>query len=45
MPIENVLSVTGRGTVVTGAVAQGRIQAGRPPVPVWKGTLQHGNRW
>jgi elongation factor Tu len=30
MPIENVLSVTGRGTVVTGAVAQGSIQAGDP---------------
>src|SRR5580698_9626312 len=28
MPVENVLTVTGRGTVVTGAVERGRVRAG-----------------
>ncbi|MGW4248284.1 elongation factor Tu, partial [Nocardia sp. NPDC004722] len=28
MPVENVLTITGRGTVVTGAVERGRIRAG-----------------
>jgi elongation factor Tu len=30
MPIENVLTITGRGTVVTGAVEQGTIEVGAP---------------
>jgi len=30
MPIENVLTITGRGTVVTGAVEQGTLSAGEP---------------
>jgi elongation factor Tu len=30
LPIENVLSITGRGTVVTGRVEQGAIAAGEP---------------
>ncbi|MFS8480157.1 MAG: elongation factor Tu [Micromonosporaceae bacterium] len=30
MPIENVLTITGRGTVVTGAVERGRLKAGDP---------------
>ncbi len=30
MPVENVLSITGRGTVVTGAVERGVIRAGQP---------------
>jgi elongation factor Tu len=30
MPIENVLSITGRGTVVTGAVERGTLRAGMP---------------
>jgi elongation factor Tu len=30
MPIENVLSITGRGTVVTGAVERGTLHAGMP---------------
>src|SRR5204862_1425278 len=28
LPVENVLTITGRGTVVTGVVGQGRIQLG-----------------
>jgi elongation factor Tu len=28
MPIENVLTITGRGTVVTGAIAQGTVEVG-----------------
>jgi elongation factor Tu len=30
MPIENVLTITGRGTVVTGAIEQGTITVGEP---------------
>jgi elongation factor Tu len=30
MPIENVLTITGRGTVVTGAIEQGTIEVGAP---------------
>ncbi|MBX6768284.1 MAG: elongation factor Tu [Actinomadura rubrobrunea] len=30
MPVENVLTITGRGTVVTGVVAQGSIRVGDP---------------
>jgi translation elongation factor TU len=30
LPIENVLTITGRGTVVTGVVAQGAIRVGEP---------------
>ncbi|SEG76473.1 elongation factor Tu [Thermomonospora echinospora] len=30
MPIENVLTITGRGTVVTGVVAQGSLRVGEP---------------
>ncbi|WP_067812546.1 elongation factor Tu [Actinomadura kijaniata] len=30
MPVENVLTITGRGTVVTGVVAQGAIRVGEP---------------
>jgi elongation factor Tu len=30
MPVENVLTITGRGTVVTGVVAQGSIRVGEP---------------
>jgi elongation factor Tu len=30
MPIENVLSITGRGTVVTGAVERGTLTVGAP---------------
>jgi elongation factor Tu len=28
MPVENVMTITGRGTVVTGAVEQGTIRVG-----------------
>ena len=30
MPVENVFTITGRGTVVTGAVERGRVRAGDP---------------
>ena len=30
IPIENVLTITGRGTVVTGAVERGELRVGRP---------------
>ncbi len=30
MPVENVLTITGRGTVVTGAVERGQLRAGDP---------------
>jgi elongation factor Tu len=30
MPVENVFTITGRGTVVTGAIERGRIKAGDP---------------
>jgi elongation factor Tu len=30
MPVENVLTITGRGTVITGKVEQGRIRLGEP---------------
>jgi elongation factor Tu len=30
MPVENVLTITGRGTVVTGAIEQGTIEVGDP---------------
>ncbi|MFC4855125.1 elongation factor Tu [Actinophytocola glycyrrhizae] len=30
MPIENVLTITGRGTVVTGAIEQGTVEVGAP---------------
>lgn len=30
MPVENVLTITGRGTVVTGVVSQGSIRLGEP---------------
>ncbi len=28
MPVENVLTITGRGTVVTGAIERGRVRSG-----------------
>ena len=37
MPIENVLTITGRGTVVTGAVEQGTIKVGDPVAVVGLG--------
>jgi len=30
MPVENVLTITGRGTVVTGAIERGRVRTGDP---------------
>ncbi|MGW5106456.1 elongation factor Tu [Nocardia sp. NPDC004123] len=41
MPVENVLTITGRGTVVTGAVERGRVQAGdRVAVLGFGGTIE-----
>ncbi|MFJ9368897.1 elongation factor Tu [Nocardia sp. NPDC101769] len=41
MPVENVLTITGRGTVVTGAVERGRVQVGdRVAVLGFGGTIE-----
>ena len=39
MPVENVLTITGRGTVVTGAVEQGVLRVGEPVEVVGSGPV------
>ena len=39
MPVENVLTITGRGTVVTGAIEQGTLRVGEPVEVVGAGPV------